>query len=375
MGITQQKNAVDTIREIVNVHLLLGAIGRPGAGLCPVRGHSNVQGDRTMGIFEKLPEWFHVSLENHFKFESPRAHGYDVVEAIEAMHKGDLKAFIALGGNFLQAAPDTHFTAEALENCNLTCHISTKLNRSHLVTGKTGLILPCLGRSDQDKQATGDQFITCENSMGVVQKSQGKLSPLSKDMLSEPMIIARIADATVGDTDTIKWTWMADDYNRIRDHIEQVIPGFEKFNVRILQPGGFYLPNGAQQRVWDTNTNKANFSSCSLSIFTPQHGRLTLQTLRSHDQYNTTVYGLDDRYRGISNARMIVFLNPSDMENRSIKPLQEVRITSHWKGSTRSVEGFKAIPYDMPAGAAAAYFPEANALVPIDFCYHRCCGK
>jgi len=366
MGITQHKNAVDIIREIVNVHLLIGAIGRPGAGLCPVRGHSNVQGDRTMGIFEKLPEWFHLSLERHFKFQSPRKHGYDVVEAIHAMHQEELKVFIALGGNFLQAAPDTNYTEEALRKTNLTCHIATKLNRSHLVTGKTGLILPCLGRSDRDTQETGDQFVTCENSMGIVHSSKGKLTPNSKLMLSEPMIVARMAAATIGDTDTVKWLWMVEDYSRIRNHIASVVPGFDDYNVRVSQPGGFYLPNAPKQRIWNTDSKKANFSSPQLSMFQPAAGRLTLQTLRSHDQYNTTIYGLDDRYRGIGNNRMIVFLNPEDMKERSIKPLQELVITSYWKDGERKAEGFKAIPYDMPLGSAAAYFPEANVLVPID---------
>ncbi len=366
MGITQHKNAVDIIREITNVHLLIGAIGRPGAGLCPVRGHSNVQGDRTMGIFEKLPESFHLSLESHFKFQSPRKHGYDVVEAIHAMHQEDLKVFIALGGNFLQAAPDTNYTELALRKTNLTCHIATKLNRSHLVTGKTGLILPCLGRSDRDTQEAGDQFVTCENSMGIVHSSKGKLTPNSKLMLSEPMIVARIADATIGDTDTVKWMWLVEDYSRIRDHIASVVPGFDNYNQRVSQPGGFYLPNAAKQRIWDTENKKANFSSPQLSMFQPAAGRLTLQTLRSHDQYNTTIYGLDDRYRGIGNNRMIIFLNPEDMTERDIKPLQELLITSYWKDGERAAKGFKAIPYDMPLGSAAAYFPEANVLVPID---------
>ncbi|MFT6793643.1 MAG: molybdopterin-dependent oxidoreductase alpha subunit [Rubritalea sp.] len=365
MGITQHKNAVNMIREIVNVHLLIGAIGRPGSGLCPVRGHSNVQGDRTMGIFEKLPEWFHLSLENHFKFQSPRKHGYDVVEAIHAMQQEKLKVFIALGGNFLQAAPDTNYTEQALRKTSLTCHIATKLNRSHLVTGKTGLILPCLGRSDRDTQETGDQFITCENSMGIVHSSKGKLTPNSQLMLSEPMIVARMADATIGNTETVKWLWMAADYNRIRNHIASVVPGFDHFNERVSKPGGFYLPNTAKQRIWETENKKANFSSPQLSMFQTKAGRLTLQTLRSHDQYNTTIYGLDDRYRGIGNNRMIIFLNPEDMTERGIKPLQELVITSYWKDGERSSQGFKAIPYEIPQGSAAAYFPEANVLVPI----------
>lgn len=365
MGLTQHENAVDTLHEVTNLHLLLGAIGRPGAGLCPVRGHSNVQGDRTMGIFEKLPEWFHKSLENVFKFNSPRPHGHDVVESIHAMHQGEAKFFFAMGGNFLQASPDTNYTAEALQKCNITCHVATKLNRSHLITGKTALILPCLGRTDLDQQSSGPQFITTENSMGVVQKSQGRLKPVSPHLLSEPDIIARLAENTIGDTETINWNSLADDYDQIRILIEKTIPGFEKFNERVREPGGFYLPNSAAERIWETDTKKANIHSAPLSIFTPSNKEhLTLQTLRSHDQYNTTIYGLDDRYRGISNNRMIIFLNPEDMQERGIKPTQKVDITSHWTDGQRHAKGFHAIPYEMPKGAAAAYFPEANVLVP-----------
>lgn len=365
MGLTQHKNAVDTIREVVNVHLLLGAIGRPGAGLCPVRGHSNVQGDRTMGIFEKLPEWFHLALEREFHFQSPRHHGYDVVAAIQAMHLGKAKVFVAMGGNFLQAAPDTHFTAQALERCQLTCHISTKLNRSHLVTGKSALILPCLGRTDRDLQSGGDQLITCENSMGIVHMSQGRLTPVSDELISEIAIITRLAEATLGSGSGIDWCALRAHYDHIRDLIARTIPGFENFNQRVRVAGGFYLPNPAKIRQWHTPNHKANFSSSTLSIFqkqNPQH--LTLQTLRSHDQYNTTIYGLNDRYRGIGNQRMIIFLNPDDMLERQIKPIQKLRITSHWHDGTRQIDGFLAIPYDIPRGTAAAYFPEANALIP-----------
>jgi molybdopterin-dependent oxidoreductase alpha subunit len=367
MGLTQHKNAVDTIREVVNVHLMIGAIGRDGAGLCPVRGHSNVQGDRTMGIYEKLPEPFHQSLEKVFKFESPRKHGYDVVEAIHAMHKGEATFFLAMGGNFLQAAPDTDFTAEALRKCNLTAHVVTKLNRSQLVTGKVGLILPCLGRTELDMQKAGPQFITCENSMGIVHSSTGRLTPISKHLMSEPAIVAHLAHKVVGNTETIDWLAFADNYDLIRDAIEATIPGFDDFNIRIRKPAGFYLPNNAKERVWDTPNNKANFSSAALSVFqTKEDSRLILQTLRSHDQYNTTVYGLDDRYRGIGNERMIIFLNPDDMKDRGIKPVQKLKITSHWEDGERHAEGFLAIPYEMPRGSAAAYFPEANVLVPID---------
>lgn len=365
MGLTQHRNAVATIREICNTHLLLGAIGRPGAGLCPVRGHSNVQGDRTVGIYEKMPEPFLAALDREFDITCPRKHGYDTVESILAMHRGDAKTFFALGGNFLQASPDTEFTAQALSNCTLTCHVSTKLNRSHLVTGKTALILPCLGRSERDTQNEGEQFVTCENSMGIVHMSRGKLNPASRDLLSEPDIVARLAEATVGDTNKIHWRWLVGDYDRIRDLIEKIVPGFAPYNQQVRQPGGFYLPNNAKQRIWTTRTGKAEFSGAELDQFQVPDGHLILQTLRSHDQYNTTIYGLNDRYRGIGMGRRIIFLNPADMKTRGIAPVSLVDITSHWQDGERMVEKFHAIPYDLPAGTAASYFPEANPLVPV----------
>jgi len=362
MGLTQHRNAVATIREVVNVHLLLGAIGRPGAGLCPVRGHSNVQGDRTMGIFEKMPEHFLAALDRECGISSPRAHGYDTVAAIHAMHRGAAKVFFALGGNFLQASPDTDYTAMALRNCELTCHISTKLNRSHLITGRTALILPCLGRSERD----GDgKFVTCENSMGVVQLSRGVLASASRDLLSEIEIIARLAEAMDASTSPIPWRWLAEDYDRIRSLIERVIPGFEDFNNRVCEDGGFYLPNPAKQRVWDTPSGKAGFSLSTMDVFEVSTGRLVLQTLRSHDQFNTTIYGMDDRYRGISNARRIILVNPEDLRERGIAPCSPVDITSIWGDERRTVTAFTAIPYEMPRGSAAAYFPEANVLVPV----------
>ncbi|MBK1830054.1 FdhF/YdeP family oxidoreductase [Verrucomicrobiaceae bacterium R5-34] len=366
MGLTQHRNAVATIREVCNLHMMLGAIGRPGAGLCPVRGHSNVQGDRTVGIFEKMPAWFHDAMDREFGITTNREHGYDTVEAILAMHREPGKVFIALGGNFLQASPDTSFTAKALQNCSLTVHISTKLNRSHLVHGKTALILPCLGRSERDTQKSGDQFVTCENSMGIVHMSKGKLTPSSPELLSEPAIIAGIAEATVGNTEKTKWRWLVEDYDRIRDLIEKVIPGFAPYNQQVRHPGGFYLPNTAKQRVWKTASGKAEFSDSLLEQFEPADGRLGLQTLRSHDQYNTTVYGLNDRYRGIGTGRRIIFLNPDDMKERGISPVSLVDIISHWEDGERTAEEFYAIPYDMPAGSAAAYFPEANVLVPVE---------
>jgi molybdopterin-dependent oxidoreductase alpha subunit len=360
MGLTQHRNAVATIREIANVHLLLGAVGRPGAGLCPVRGHSNVQGDRTMGIFEKMPEPFLAALEKHAGVPVPRKHGFDTVDSIHAMHDGRAKVFIALGGNFAQATPDSDYTAAALLNCRLTCHIATKLNRSHLIHGRRALILPCLGRSDQD----GGRLVTTENSMGVVQSSEGKLKPPSAHLLSEPDIVARMAEAVLGDVGNIRWRWLAEDYERLRTWIEAVVPGFENFNTRVRQPGGFYLPNAAKDRVWNTPNAKANFSSAPLDAFRAADGRFLLQTLRSHDQFNTTVYGLDDRYRGISGMRDIVFLHPEDLAALGVKPGGRIDVTSHWSDGERHLNGFRAIPYDMPRGMAAAYFPEANVLVP-----------
>ena len=366
MGLTQHKNAVATIREVANIHLLIGASGRPGAGHCPVRGHSNVQGDRTVGIYEKMPEPFLAAQDKEFAMTCPREHGYDTVEAILAMHQGDAKVFFALGGNFLQATPDTHFTGQALQNCDLSCQVSTKLNRSHLITGKTALILPCLGRSERDTQIEGDQFVTCENSMGIVHLSKGKLEPSSPELLSEPDIVARLAEATVGNTEKINWRWLIGNYDRIRNLIEKIVPGFAPYNKQVRQPGGFYLPNDTKRRVWNTPSNKAEFGAADMDQFEVADGHLVLQTLRSHDQYNTTIYGLNDRYRGIGMGRRIIFLNPEDMATRDISPVSLVDITSYWNDGERHVEKFYAIPYDIPAGTAAAYFPEANPLIPVN---------
>jgi molybdopterin-dependent oxidoreductase alpha subunit len=366
MGLTQHRNAVATIQEVAHVHLLLGAIGREGAGLCPVRGHSNVQGDRTMGIFERMPDSFLDKLESVFGFTAPRHQGYDTVMAIKAMHDGKGRVFIGLGGNFLSATPDTEFTAAALRRCVLTAHVSTKLNRSHLVTGRRALILPCLGRSEVDLRNGVEQFVTVEDSMSVVHMSRGALRPASDDLLSETAIVAGIAAATLSTRSTAPWLEMSSNYDLIRDKIEAVIPGFESFNQRVRTPGGFRLPNAAGQRRFETPNGKACFTPNPLSIAEPAAGQLILQTLRSHDQFNTTIYGLDDRYRGIGNERRIVFLNPEDMKQRGIRPLAPVNITSHWHGETRHANHFLAIPYDVPAGCAAAYFPETNVLVPID---------
>jgi molybdopterin-dependent oxidoreductase alpha subunit len=366
MGLTQHRNAVATIQEVAQVHLLLGAVGREGAGLCPVRGHSNVQGDRTMGIFEKMPDAFLDKLGEVFSFTPPRAHGYDTVMAIKAMHEQPGKVFIGLGGNFLSATPDTEFTATALRNCNLTAHISTKLNRSHLITGQRALILPCLGRSEMDFMGGKEQFVTVENSMGVVHMSRGSLRPAGDILLSETMIVARIAEASLQGRSHVPWRSFGEDYDLVREKIEAVIPGFTDFNEKVRKPGGFYLANSARDGKFDTPSGKAVFALNPLTALEPAPGQLVLQTFRSHDQFNTTIYGLHDRYRGISNERRIIFLNPEDMKQRGIRPVQPVDITSHWQGEKRLARNFLAIPYEMPAGSAAAYFPEANVLVPID---------
>lgn len=365
MGLTQHRNAVATLREVINVHLLLGAIGKPGAGLCPVRGHSNVQGDRTMGIFEKMPDSFLDSLEAEFKFDAPRAHGYDTVAGIRAMHSGKVRVFAALGGNFLQASPDTEYTAEGLSQCRLTIQIATKLNRSHLVTGRSALILPCLGRSEEDLRGGVPQFVTVEDSMSMVHASRGKLTPASPHLISETAIVCGLAEAALKGKSQAPWQDFSNNYDHIRDAVERVVPDFENFNDRVRHPGGFRLPNGAGRRVWDTPSKKAGFHTVPVTAFQAAPGRFVLQTFRSHDQFNTTIYGLNDRYRGIGHGRRIIFMNPGDMKRLGLKPLQLVDITSHWSDGTRHADGFQAIPYEMPEGNCAAYYPEANVLVPI----------
>ncbi len=365
MGLTQHHNAVETIREVVNLHLITGKIGRARSGLCPVRGHSNVQGDRTMGIWEKMPESFLQRLDQEFQFTSPRKHGYDTVDAIRAMYAGEVDVFIGLGGNFLSASPDTHYTAKAMRNCKLTVHVSTKLNRGHLVTGKRALILPCLGRTEKDLQKSGPQFVTVENSMGVVSSSKGRLKPASEKLLSEPAIICRMAKATLPERITTQWTDFEENYDNIRSRIEKVISGFDEFNTRILKPGGFYLPNGVKERKWNTQSGKALFSLNPIQPIELKQGQLLLQTFRSHDQFNTTIYGNDDRYRGIANERRVIFMNIEDMNERGIVAEQPVDITSYFEDEIRTAKLFLAIPYDTPKGCTAAYYPEANVLVPI----------
>ena len=370
MGLTQQRQAVATIQEIVNLLLLGGNMGRPGAGVCPVRGHSNVQGDRTMGIWERMPDSFLDRLRDTFRFEPPRKFGWDVVESIKAMHRGEAKIFFAMGGNFVSATPDTEFTAEALSRCRLTVQVSTKLNRTHLITGEQALILPCLGRTDRDQQGRGLQFVSVENSMGIVHTSRGNLEPPSNQLLSEPAIVARLATATLGNRTTVDWLDLVEDYDRIRDLISRVVPGCEDMNRRLQHRGGFYLPNAARDDDYKTKTGRANFV---VSAVEPVHllpDQFLLTTLRSHDQYNTTIYGLDDRYRGIFNGRRVVFINPDDMNEQGWKEGDRLDITSHFRidgnEQRRMALCFLAVPYEIPRRCVATYFPEANVLVPID---------
>ena len=365
MGITQQKNGVDNVQEIVNVLLLKGSIGKPGAGTCPVRGHSNVQGDRTMGIWEKPKESFLKKLDERFNFTAPREHGYDVVEAIKAMDEEKLKVFIGLGGNFISATPDSQFTGEAMQKCELTVQISTKLNRGHLVTGQEALILPCISRSETDIQKSGKQFITVENSMGVVHKSTGSLDPASSNLKSEHAIIAGIANATLKNSST-NWDDMINNYDVVRDHIEETIAGFNDFNKRVRVSGGFSLPNGSRTRAFTTPDSKANFTVNNLPKEKIKDGNFIMMTIRTHDQYNTTIYGMDDRYRGISNERRVILMNPSDMKKKGYKQEQIVNLTSHFNGEERNASNFKVISYNIPEGCIASYFPETNVLVPLN---------
>ncbi|GCD88104.1 FdhF/YdeP family oxidoreductase [Nocardioides sp. LS1] len=365
MGLTQHRNAVTTIREVVNFLLLRGNVGRPGAGACPVRGHSNVQGDRTMGVWEKMPDEFLDALQSEFRFDPPRDHGLDTVDTIRAMRDGRIDVFMALGGNFVSASPDTDVTAAAMENCALTVHVATKLNRSHLHHGREALILPCLGRTERDITTAGEQVITVEDSMGMVHASRGRLLPGSPALRSETSIVAGLADALFG-TD-IGWAQMGADYTLIRSSIERVIPGFAKFETRIKQAGGFALPNGPRDaRQFATATGKARFTVNPPSAVSAPPGHLLLQTVRSHDQFNTTVYGLSDRYRGIKGGRRVVFVNVDDLRDSGLRDGDVIDIVSVWVDGERRAEAFRIVEYPTPRGCAATYFPEANVLVPLD---------
>ncbi|MEV7679298.1 FdhF/YdeP family oxidoreductase [Streptomyces sp. NPDC088341] len=367
MGLTQHKHSVPTIREVVNFLLLRGNIGRPGAGVCPVRGHSNVQGDRTMGIFERPADSFLDALDREFAITSPRHHGYDVVRSIEALRDGKAKVFFAMGGNFVAATPDTDVTEAAIRRARLTVHVSTKLNRSHVVTGARALILPTLGRTDKDVQAGVRQIVTVEDSMGMVHASRGNLPPASPHLLSEPAIVARMARATLGPGSITPWEDFEKDYGNIRDRIARVIPGFEDFNERVARPGGFALPHAPRdERRFPTATGKANFTAAPVEYPKLPEGRLLLQTLRSHDQYNTTIYGLDDRYRGIKGGRRIVLVNPEDAAALGLDDGSFTDLVSEWKdGVDRRAPGFRVVHYPTARGCAAAYYPETNVLVPL----------
>jgi molybdopterin-dependent oxidoreductase alpha subunit len=366
MGLTQHENGVANIQEVVNFLLMKGAIGKPGAGTCPVRGHSNVQGDRTVGIWEAPKPEFLDRMEQHFGFKPPRRHGYAVVDAIKAMYEGKGKVFFAMGGNFISATPDTEYTAKALKNCTLTVHVSTKLNRSHLIHGKQALILPCLGRTDKDIQNGEEQFVSVENSMGVVHSSQGVLEPCSEHLLSEPAIVAGLAKATLGEQSKVDWDGMIQNYDRIRDAIEAVVPGFEDYNRRVRERGGFYLPNGAREQQFNTPSGKAHFTLNEVPENTLDDKEYIMMTIRSHDQYNTTIYGLNDRYRGIYNERRVVLMNREDMAADGLQKGDVVDLVGHFKGEERIARKFIVVPYDIPKRCVATYFPEANVLVPID---------
>jgi molybdopterin-dependent oxidoreductase alpha subunit len=367
MGLTQQPQAVAAIQSIVNLLLLRGSIGKRGAGALPVRGHSNVQGDRTVGIWERPTPRFLDALAREFGFEPPRAHGYDTVETIRAMHAGKVKVFVGMGGNFLSAGPDTEYAAAAMRRCRLTAHVSIKLNRGHLVTGRRALILPTIGRAERDVQASGLQLASMENSMGIVHASRGVLEPASPDLLSEPTIVARLARAVLGARSAVDWEGLVADYDRVRDRIERVVPGFDDYNRRVREPGGFYLPNLARdERRFATTTGKANFTVHAIRPLRLEPGQLLMMTMRSHDQFNTTVYGLDDRYRGIRGERRVVLLHEDDVRDRGLAAGDAVDLTSHFRGERRVARRFVVVPYPIPRGCAATYFPEANPLVPID---------
>jgi len=370
MGITQHHRSVATIQMLGNLLLLRGNVGRRGAGPCPVRGHSNVQGDRTMGVYEQPPPAFLDRLGAEFGFAPPRRHGLDTIAAIAAMRDGSAKVFFALGGNFAAATPDTAQTQAALRNCELTVHVSTKLNRSHLVHGREALILPCLGRTEIDVQATGPQAVTVEDSMSMVHLSAGMNPPASDQLLSEPAIVARLAAATLPHSRT-PWLALVEDYDRIRERIARVVEGFEEFNARVRTPGGFHLHHPNRGRVFPTRDGRAHFFVHPLSSAGDRDELLTLMTVRSHDQYNTTVYGLDDRYRGVHGLRRVCFISREDLQRHGLADGDTVDLVSVWRDASgnvqeREVHGFRLVEYDIPAGCLAAYFPETNPLVPLD---------
>ncbi|GAA3519692.1 FdhF/YdeP family oxidoreductase [Aquimarina addita] len=364
MGLTQHKNGVNNIKECVNLLLLKGSLGKPGAGTCPVRGHSNVQGDRTVGIMHFVSEELNIAIKNTFGFTPPDKAGLDTVHSIKAMHEGKAKVFMGLGGNFLSAASDTAYTAEALQACNLTVQISTKLNRTHLITGKTAIILPTLGRSELDQKGDESRSFTVENSMGKVHRSKGMLQPVSDNLKSEPEIIGNIAQAYFKDQHPVSWKLLSEDYHLMREKMEQVIKGFKNINDK-SKDGGFYLPNNVRNLDFSKlPQGKAQFSCCELPDHALKSGEFMLMTIRSHDQFNTTIYGLDDRYRGIYNERRIVMMNTSDMQRLGLEKKSVVNLISKYDGKERKAIKFLVVPYNIPQGNVAAYFPETNVLVP-----------
>ena len=362
MGITQHENAVATIQEACNILLAGGHFGKPGAGACPVRGHSNVQGDRTVGINHHPSDAFLEACERETEIPMPKAPGYDSVQFVRASRENKVRLFMALGGNILSAMSDTEEVANGMRGVDLTVQISTKLNRSHLVTGKQALILPCLGRTEEDPAG----FVSVENSMGVVHSSTGSLPPASSELRSEPAIICGIGGACFGN-DTFEWRRYSQNHDEIRELISSVIPGFEDYNNRVRNQGGFYLPNGPRDGpTWNTPSGRAIFHSHKLMEKSIPDDRFVLMTVRSHDQYNTTIYGMDDRYRGIYNSRRIVMMNRDDMQSHGLSPMDEIDLTSHYEGREIHAEKWKVVPYEIPRGNLAAYFPEANVLVPLD---------
>ncbi|PNW29511.1 FdhF/YdeP family oxidoreductase [Formosa algae] len=366
MGLTQHKNGVDNIKECVNLLLLKGSLGKPGAGTCPVRGHSNVQGDRTVGIMHYVSKTFNEAVKTTFGFNPPEDMGYDVVKGIQAMYNKKAKVFMALGGNFVSAASDTEYTAKAIQNCELTVQISTKLNRSHCIVGKTALILPTLGRSDQDVINGKQRHFTVENSMGVVHQSKGFLHPISEDIKSEPDIIGGIADAYFKGNHPVNWTLLSSDYDLLREKMGQVVRGFENVNTK-SKGRGYYLPNNVRDLDFSRLPNqKAKFTITELPIHDLKADEFLLMSIRSHDQFNTTIYGLNDRYRGVYNERRVLFMNEADMKRYDYKKYDVVNLKSNYKGQERSVFQFLVIPYNIPEGNLAAYYPETNPLIPID---------
>jgi molybdopterin-dependent oxidoreductase alpha subunit len=365
MGLTQHPNAVDNVVSISNLLLLRGNVGRPGAGACPVRGHSNVQGDRTVGIDHAPGAPLLDSIRRVFGFEPPRSAGLDVVETIRAMEAGRIRFFMSMGGNFFSASPDTALLERAMRTPELSVYVLTKLNRGALVHGREAMIWPCLGRTEVDVQASGPQFVTVEDSMSVVHMSRGKNRPASPQLKSEPAIVAGLAKALFPEG-APDWDALVADYDRIRDLVEQTIPGFERYNQRVREPGGFVLYNGAAHRDWKTTSGRAELRVVPMPRVRLPEGQLRLFTIRSHDQFNTTIYGLDDRYRGIRGARRVLLMHPADMEARGIRVGDEVDVRSHWgDGVERLAPRLRAHPYDLPRGSCAGYFPELNVLVPL----------